>query len=196
MSNSKSNPQYDFETALFGTGGFHPSPKSLPYPTQTLKTLYGDTIEYLIPAGQKEKVLRRLYPFGEPPSLSDRRKDIHEDKEFVVRDFKVVQQGDYVLLVSPYFASSGGSVVDWEPLEGADEGFLIEPMRDETGEAAYSAGFADGMMGLPEGASMPARPEGLPDDRWERIELDYEDGFCCGVEERLEGQKVGTLGSI
>ena len=60
--------------------------------------LYGDTVEYLIPDGQKEKILKKLYPFGSPPAMTQTLMDIHEHKTFVVKDFKVVQQGDYVLL--------------------------------------------------------------------------------------------------
>ena len=56
------NPQADFEDGIFGQGGMHPTPATLPYPTQPLKTIYGETVEYLIPAGQKEKVLKKLYP--------------------------------------------------------------------------------------------------------------------------------------
>ena len=99
------NPQSSFEDGIFGPHGSHPAPKTLPYPTQPLSTLYGDTVEYLIPEGQKERILRKLYPFGEPPAMTQTLMDIHEHKAFVVKDFKVVQQGDYVLLVSPYFAS-------------------------------------------------------------------------------------------
>ena len=72
----------------------------------------------------------RLYPFGEPPAMTQTLMDIHEHKAFVVKDFKVVQQGDYVLLASPYFASSGGSVVDWEPLKN-DDGVHVAAMPDE-----------------------------------------------------------------
>jgi len=32
-----SNPQAQFEDMLFGTGGLHPTPKSLPYPVRTIQ---------------------------------------------------------------------------------------------------------------------------------------------------------------
>ena len=107
------NPQADFEDSIFGPNGMHPTPKTLPYPTQTIETLYGETTEYLIPDGQKEKVLKKLYPFGDPPPLGATLVDIHSKKEFVVRDFKVIEQNGYVMPVSPYFAEDGASVVDW-----------------------------------------------------------------------------------
>ena len=53
------NPQAQFEDGIFGQGGMHPTPSTLPYPSQPLKTIYGETVEYLIPAGQKEKVLKK-----------------------------------------------------------------------------------------------------------------------------------------
>lgn len=54
------NPQSDFEDSIFGPSGMHPTPSTLPYPSQPLKTLFGLTTEYLIPEGQKEKVLKKL----------------------------------------------------------------------------------------------------------------------------------------
>ena len=56
------NPQSNFEDSIFGSNGTHPAPKTLPYPTQPISTLYGDMVEYLIPEGQKERVLKKLYP--------------------------------------------------------------------------------------------------------------------------------------
>ena len=173
------NPQSDFEDSIFGPNGTHPAPKTLPYPTQPISTLYGDTVEYLIPEGQKERVLKKLYPFGNPPAMSQTLMDIHEKKEFVVRDFKVVQQGDYVLLVSPYFASSGGSVVDWEPVQNKD-GVHVAEVPDELAVGAFSAGEADAMTGRPFGTAKPPRGEGMSKDRYRRIEEAYAAGFESG----------------
>ena len=39
------NPQAEFEDGIFGQGGMHPTPATLPYPTQSLKTIYGETVE-------------------------------------------------------------------------------------------------------------------------------------------------------
>ena len=44
--------------------------------------------------------------------------DLHEDRSFRVRDYKVVLSGGVHFLVSPYFAHSGGSVIDWSPMRG------------------------------------------------------------------------------
>ena len=132
------NPQAQFEDGIFGPGGMHPTPASLPYPSQPLKTIYGETVEYLIPAGQKEKVLKKLYPFGDPPPLNTVLVDIHAHREFTVRDFKVVEQNGYVMPVSPYFAEDGASVVDWEPKGDAEAGVHVAKMTDEAVEAAYA----------------------------------------------------------
>ena len=35
------NPQSNFEDGIFGPNGTHPAPKTLPYPTQPISTLYG-----------------------------------------------------------------------------------------------------------------------------------------------------------
>ena len=39
--------------------------------------------------------------------------DIHENKTFVVRDFRVLRWKERNLLVSPFYPQSGGMVVDW-----------------------------------------------------------------------------------
>lgn len=180
------NPQSGFEDSIFGPNGTHPAPKSLPYPTQPISTLYGDTIEYLIPDGQKEKVLNKLYPFGRPPALSQTLMDIHENKTFVVKDFKVVQQGDYVLLASPYFANSGGSVVDWQQPGSDDEDFHITAMPDELAISAFSAGEADALTGMPFGTAKPPCGEGMSKDRYSMIEAAYAAGFEQGEQNRMD----------
>ena len=177
------NPQSNLEDSIFGPNGTHPAPKTLPFPTQTISTLYGDTVEYLIPDGQKEKILKKLYPFGSPPAMAQTLMDIHEHKTFVVKDFKVVQQGDYVLLASPYFASSGGSVVDWEPLNNED-GVHVAAMPDELQISAFAAGEADALTGWPFGSSRPAKGEGMSKDRYRMIEEAYAAGFVSGEEKR------------
>ena len=179
------NPQSSFEDSIFGPNGTHPAPKTLPYPTQPISTLYGDTVEYLIPEGQKEKVLKKLYPFGDPPAMTQTLMDIHEHKEFVVKDFKVVQQGDYVLLASPYFASSGGSVVDWEPVKNED-GVHVAEMPDEFAISAFSAGEADALTGQPFGTAKPTRGDGMSKNRYRMIEEAYAAGFASGEERRIQ----------
>ena len=139
----------------------------------------------LIPEGQKERVLKKLYPFGTPPAMAQTLMDIHEHKEFVVKDFKVVQQGDYVLLASPYFASSGGSVVDWEPVKNED-GVHVAKMPDELAISAFSAGEADALTGRPFGTAKPARGEGMSKDRYRMIEEAYAEGFASGEESRKQ----------
>ena len=39
------NPQAQFEDGIFGPGGMHLTPATLPYPTQPLKTISGETVE-------------------------------------------------------------------------------------------------------------------------------------------------------
>lgn len=186
MKNSKAfrNPQSGFEDSIFGPNGTHPAPKTLPYPTQPISTLYGDTVEYLIPEGQKEKVLKKLYPFGRPPALAQTMMDIHEKKTFTVKDFKVVQQGDYVLLASPYFAKSGGSVVDWE--QPGDGGVHVAEMPDELAISAFSAGEADAITGMPFGTAKPPRGEDMTKERYSMIEDAYAAGFEQGEQSRID----------
>ncbi len=184
------NPQASFEDSIYGPNGTHPAPKTLPYPTCPIKTLYGDTVEYIIPDGQKEKVLKKLFPFGDPPPMSATWMDIHEKREFVIKDFKVVQQGDYVLLVSPYFAKSGGSVVDWQPIGSQDDGVHVSPMSDELADSAYSAGYADGFTGMPKGTAEPRRDDGMSQKRHDMLKEIYAAGFDDGTAEREGGRDI------
>jgi len=186
------NPQGQFEDSIFGPNGTHPTPGSLPYPTQPLKTIYGDTIEYLIPDGQKEKVLKKLYPFGDPPPLNDVWMDIHAHREFRIGDFKVVEQNGYVMPVSPYFAEDGASVVDWQPKSAAEDSAYVAAVPDEAAISAYSAGQADGFMGLPKGTSRPSSPEGMAASRRESVQDAYEQGYEDGCRERMDNQDLST----
>ncbi len=91
---------------------FGPDPE-LPFPRKPLKVHGGTVEEYIIPEEKKEEVLRQLYIFRDCPSLDDELLDIHEDKKFKVRDFRVTREGGMNMLVSPYYPNSGGTVIDW-----------------------------------------------------------------------------------
>jgi hypothetical protein len=93
----------------------------LPFPTRPLQVKGGTVEEYIIPEDKKEEVLRAMYLFVPVPSLDDEMYDIHEDKTFRVRDFRVTYEGGHNWLVSPYYPSSGGTVIDWAPADAADE---------------------------------------------------------------------------
>lgn len=80
--------------------------------------------EYIIPEDDKAKVLRELYPFENPPSVEDRLFCLHEKKTFRVGDFKVIREDERNYLVSPYYAKSGGMVIDWVT-EESKESFLF-----------------------------------------------------------------------
>ncbi len=85
----------------------------LPFPTRPLDVRGGNAEEYIIPDDHKEVVLKMFYPFSPVPSLDDEMLDLHEDKTFVVRDFRLVREGRMNCLVSPYYSDSGGTVIDW-----------------------------------------------------------------------------------
>lgn len=91
----------------------------LPYPTRPLVMSVGqDAEEYVIPKKDKARVLRKLYPFSDPPKLDDVKFDLHEEKSFRVGDYKVIREDNRNYLVSPCYAKSGGMVIDWiDPTE-------------------------------------------------------------------------------
>ena len=90
--------------------------KKLPFPTRKVQCQWGEVEEYLVPDDQKKAVLQLLYPFLPIPSLKAKRFDLHADKKFVVREFKVTYENGVNRLVSPYYFSSGGTVIDWMPI--------------------------------------------------------------------------------
>ncbi len=86
----------------------------LPYPLKEVECADG-TVQriYEIPDADKAKVLADLYSLSGAPSIDDALYDIHERKEFKVRDFLVIRWCEGNLLASPYFPQSGGMLVDW-----------------------------------------------------------------------------------
>jgi len=93
----------------------------LPYPTRPLAVHGGTVEEYIIPDEKREEVLDDLYPFAPVPSLDEEFFDLHEGRKFTVRDFRVTWENGHNFLVSPYYPSSGGSVIDWMPADSGDE---------------------------------------------------------------------------
>lgn len=89
----------------------------LSFPTRTVGSGTGEVEEYVIPDEEKGRVLEEMYPFEPVPRLTDTMFDLHEEKPFRVRDFRVIRGEAMDYLVSPYFLNSGGTVVDWMPAE-------------------------------------------------------------------------------
>jgi len=119
----------------------------LPYPTEDLEMANGCIVKrYVIPDADKEKVLATLYPFDSCPNLDDVRIDIHTEKRFTVRDFLVTREGDLNVLVTPYYAEAGGTVLDWMECPDAeadadDDNAIIsmQTIRSASGKPAVSA---------------------------------------------------------
>lgn len=94
--------------------GESPIEERLPYPTQPMYFPNGTWVEeFIIPEEDKEIVLEQLYPFSPIPKLTDVVYDLHADKTFVVKDFRVTWEHGMNYLVSPYYPESGGTVIDW-----------------------------------------------------------------------------------
>ena len=93
----------------------------LPYPLKPLKMASGPDEEvYDIPEEDKSKVFEEVYPFQPCPALDDLRLDLHEQKVFKFRDAQVIRYKGRNLIVSPYYAHSGGMAVDFLPAECAE----------------------------------------------------------------------------
>lgn len=87
----------------------------LSFATRTIGTGTAAIEEYIIPEEQKDRVLEDMYPFEPIPKLTDMMFDLHEERPFQVREFRVVRGKSMDYLVSPYFFNSGGTVMDWMP---------------------------------------------------------------------------------
>ncbi|MGN0892645.1 MAG: hypothetical protein ACI4Q0_05130 [Oligosphaeraceae bacterium] len=71
-------------------------------------------LEYVIPIKDKQKVLRALWPFKGPvPKLNDTFFDIHSQKEFKVKEFRVIRCRGRNMICAPDYPNTGGMVVDW-----------------------------------------------------------------------------------
>jgi len=91
-----------------------PIEERLPYTTQPMYFQDGTWVEeFIIPEEDREIVLEQLYPFSPIPQLTDVMYDLHADKTFVVKDFRVTWEHGMNYLVSPYYPESGGTVIDW-----------------------------------------------------------------------------------
>jgi len=91
-----------------------PLDERLPYQTRPLYFPNGASVEeFIIPDEDREIVLEQLYPFSPVPKLTDVMYDIHADKTFIVKDFRVTWEHGMNYLVSPYYPESGGTVIDW-----------------------------------------------------------------------------------
>ena len=77
---------------------------------------------YDIPGDRKAEILAELYPFGSSPSMDDTLFDLHEGRSFKVRDFMVVREDNSNFAVSPYYLHSGGTILDWLPLDSEKDG--------------------------------------------------------------------------
>jgi len=98
--------------------------KRLPFPTRPLQVRGGVVEEYIIPEEQKAEVLAALCPFEPVPDINSVRLDLHEDKTFVVREFRVTWENGMNWVVSPYYPHSGGTLIDWWPVDEDDPSLM------------------------------------------------------------------------
>jgi len=94
--------------------------KRLPFPTRPLRVRGGVVEEHIIPEEQKAEVLAALCPFEPVPDINSVQLDLHEDKIFVVREFRVTWENGMNWVVSPYYPHSGGTLIDWWPVHEDD----------------------------------------------------------------------------
>lgn len=106
--------------------------EKLPYLTRRLFFSDGSSVEeFIIPDEDRQLVLEQLYPFNPLPKMTDRMIDIHTDKVFTVKEFRVTWEGNMNCLVSPFYAEGGGSVIDWMDEDSEENDWAAEDDSDE-----------------------------------------------------------------
>lgn len=93
----------------------------LPYNLVEKITSIG-TMEYVydIPENDKEMIFRDVFPFENFPKMDSILFDIHERKSFIFKDSLVIRWKNRNMLVTPYYLSSGGTVLDMVEDEWTD----------------------------------------------------------------------------
>ena len=111
-----------------------PLDERLPYQTRPMYFPNGASVEeFIIPDEDRELVLEQLYPFSPIPKLTDVVYDIHAEKTFMVKEFRVTWEHGMNFLVSPYYPESGGTVIDWWDDNWADDDDVFdEEIEDDT----------------------------------------------------------------
>ena len=146
----------------------------LPYPTQEVVKDGGKRVEvYEIPEDARASVLAELYPFSPSPSLDDTLFDLHEGRNFQVRDFLVVREDESNFAVSPYYLHSGGTILDWIPLDR---------LESDTDDEDAMAGVTSGEWFSVEDVEEEEEDGGAPGERFsvEDVEEEEEDGGASG----------------
>ena len=139
----------------------------LPYPTQEVVKDGGKRVEvYEIPEDARASVLAELYPFSPSPSLDDTLFDLHEGRNFQVRDFLVVREDESNFAVSPYYLHSGGTILDWIPLDRLESDTDDE---DEDEDEDAMAGVTSGEWFSVEDVEEEAEDGGAPGE-WFSVE--------------------------
>jgi len=114
-----------------------PIEDKLPYPTRPMYFPDGTSVEeFIIPEEDKEIVLEQLYPFSPIPKPTDEVEDLHTEKKFIIKDFRVTWEHGMNYLVSPYCPEGGGTVIDWiddefDEGDSEDEDFDLTESKDD-----------------------------------------------------------------
>ena len=111
----------------------NPLDEKLPYQTRPMYFPNGASVEeFIIPDEDRELVLEQIYPFSPIPKLTDVMYDIHADKTFIVKEFRVTWEHGMNYLVSPYYAESGGTVIDWWDENWNEDDAFDEEFEDDS----------------------------------------------------------------
>lgn len=110
-----------------------PEAEPLPFSLKELKMAYGPAEEvYDIPKDDKPAALRDAWPFAcACPSMEDELFDLHEEKCFKFRDAQIIRYSGRNMMVSPYYASTGGMAVDFVPKNQMGGDTVVMDVRDD-----------------------------------------------------------------
>ena len=99
----------------------------LPFPMELVETSDGGSVKmYDIPEDRVKEILEQLYFLEPVPAMDDMILDVHENKRFRFREARVVREGKYNFIVSPFYPVSGGTILDFAGDDDVvDEGKVI-----------------------------------------------------------------------
>lgn len=116
----------------------------LPYQTRPMYFPNGASVEeFIIPDEDRELVLEQLYPFSPIPKLTDVMYDIHAEKTFMVKEFRVTWEHGMNFLVSPYYPESGGTVIDWWDDNWTDDDDEFDEEIEDDTDDDFDSGSTD-----------------------------------------------------
>lgn len=86
----------------------------LPYPLETITLPNGEEDTLYVIDNEEDRVreAKRLWPFNSDVDADTELFDIHCNRKCTFKQVRILRYGEYNMIVSPYYAQAGGTVLD------------------------------------------------------------------------------------